>query len=189
MRITAFFGLIPESAAVVEPAKFVESPIDPRWIAQSVLRDERVLDQIHARDPTILVVEGHELNGKRLAVAAPDDSAGAAVRIVRHDRYGALPRFWVLGAGRIIRPGGARAVLVANRLQGGVANARKTIYAERMRRVIGEIQQRQRLRRRRVVPDAQPLGLEFLITRFRDVACELAFETLGRRFRHGDDDE
>src|ERR1700722_20918382 len=145
MRITSLFRRMPESAGVFEPAKFVESPIDPRWIAQSVLRDERVLDQIHTRDPTILVVEGHELNGKRLALAAPDDSTGVAVRIVRHDRDGALPRFCVLGAGRIIRPGGARAVLVANCLQGVVANAGKTIYAERMRRMIDEIQERQRL--------------------------------------------
>src|SRR5882762_5357413 len=143
MRITAFFGLIPESAAVFEPAKFVENPVDPRRIAQSVLRDERVLDEIHARDPTILVVQGHELNGKRLAVSAPDDSTGAAVRIVRHDRYGALPRFPVLGAGGIIRPSVARTVLVANRPQGVVANARKTLDAERMRRVVDEIQQRQ----------------------------------------------
>ncbi len=55
--------------------------------------------------------------------------------------------------------------------------------------MVDQIQQHQRLRRRRIVPDAQPLRLEFLVARLRDIARELALETLGRRFRRGHDQQ
>src|SRR5258708_32644446 len=189
MRITAFLGHVPESTVVSQPAKFIEGPIYPCRVAQSMLWDERIPGEIHGRNPAILVVHGQELDGKRLAVPAPDDSSGTSVGIVRHYRYGALPELRVLAAGSICLNLARGAVLFANRLQGVVADARKTVYAKRMRGVIDEIQQYQGLPSRRGAPYPQPFGLEFLITPFGDIARELAFQALGRGFSDGYDDQ
>src|SRR5207245_10716916 len=104
---------------------FIESPVYPCRVAQSVLGHERVIGKIHAGDPAVLVVHGQELDGERFAVAAPGNSPGAAIRIVGHHGYGALLRLRVLAAGSI-RRALAGAVLVANRLQRVIADARKT---------------------------------------------------------------
>src|SRR5258708_9551825 len=189
MRITAFLGHVPESTVVSEPTEFIEGPIYPCRVAQSMLWDERILGEIHGRNPTILDVHGLELDGQRLAVAAPDNSPGFPVGIVRHYRYRALPELRLLAAGSICLHPARGTVLFANRLQGVVADARKTVYAKRMRGVIYEIQQHQGLRSRRGAPDPQPFGLEFLIARLGHIPCELAFEALGRGFRYRYDDQ
>ena len=123
MRKTALLGLEPERAVVVEPAKFVESPVYPCRIAQSMLRNERVLAEIHAGDPSILVVDRHELDGKCGAIAAPRKSAGAGLRFIRHQHHPALRRLRILGVGRISRRV-SFTVLLTNLLQGVIANAR-----------------------------------------------------------------
>src|ERR1035437_1397174 len=79
------------------------------------------------------------------------------------------------------------ALLFANRFQGVVADAGEAIYAEHMYRVLGKIQQHQRLRYGRVAPDSQSLRLEFLVTRLGNIAGEFALEALGGGFRDRDD--
>ena len=133
----------PEASRVRQPARLVETPVDPGRIVQSVHRSDRAVLRLDHHEPAVLVVVRTQLNERPRAVGSPG-----------HRAHAHRPRLAQLGPRlplRLLAPGAAlllAAVLArllgrAQLSQGIVAPAGQVIQADLDARPGGEVEQDQ----------------------------------------------
>ena len=152
--------------------------------------------EIDARDPAVLVVDRENLDRGVCAVAAPGNTRTRAAFVVvsaQDSNASRLVGGRLIGTrligGRLVGAGRLRQrVLLADFRQGIVLDAGQAAEAERVRLMPDEIEQQQRLRRRRVAADAQTFVLELLIAGVRDVARQFADASSIESFRRRHDE-
>ncbi|OPZ10237.1 MAG: hypothetical protein BWZ07_02765 [Alphaproteobacteria bacterium ADurb.BinA280] len=76
VRVTILFGEIPQRAVVRQPAEFVEAPVDPGRISESVAQLQTLV-RLHFDNPTILVVHRAQHHRRAAAVTGELDGIDA----------------------------------------------------------------------------------------------------------------
>ena len=160
MGVAAVLGQKPQ-AAVGQPTELVEVPVDPRWIGEAVTREQLRAGEVDRGQPAVLVVDRAHQHRGMTAVLAPVDRRAAAVA-VGLDAHVAVALEWVL-LGRL-----------AQRRQRVGGDAGQRVHLEFAGFAIGQLDQPQLVRQRRVAADARAHLVEFLIPRFGDVFGHLA---------------
>src|SRR5277367_4760839 len=116
MSETRLLGLIPKRSIVVEPAEIIEA-LDPRGVAQAVLGNQHVVDEIHARYPSILVIDRIQFNGDGAAVAAPYHPAAESIRLLVYRHNSARRTRGAAGGGHLLGLRMDLGILLADSLQ------------------------------------------------------------------------